>query len=264
MTIGFIGAGNMGSSIIKGMVSGSFSSRDILVYDIDRVRVEQLQKDCGITAALSAKQVCEKASALILAVKPSTLQDILPALSDALNERKPLIISIVAGKTIEWIQGFVGGGLAIARVMPNIACKVGEGISAFCCNPHVHESGRKTVTDIFETVGRVIELDESLFPAFTAIAGCSPAYTLMYIDTLAQAGVRYGIPKGKAIEIAAQAVAGAARLLQKEAEHPRALADKVCSPGGTTIEGVCALCENGFENAVLAAVRASVEKDKKL
>ena len=157
MTIGFIGAGNMGSSIIKRMVSGSFSGRDILVYDIDRARVEQLQKDCGITAALSAKQVCEKASALILAVKPSTLQDILPALSDALKERKPLIISIAAGKTIEWIQGFIGGGLAIARVMPTSPAKSARAYPLLLQSPRSRKR-QKNSNRYFETVGRVIEL----------------------------------------------------------------------------------------------------------
>ncbi|HHV51192.1 MAG TPA: pyrroline-5-carboxylate reductase [Candidatus Avimonas sp.] len=264
MKIGFIGAGNMGGSILRGMVSRGFNSKDIVVFDADSCKLSVLSRDFGITAASSAAEVCEESDVVILAVKPQILPNVLPELANILNSRKPLVISIAAGKTIQWIEELVGENLPVVRVMPNIAAKVGEGMAAFCCNARVTEEHKETVIGIFEAVGRIIELNENLFPAFTAIASCSPAFTLMYIDALAQAGVRYGIPKNVALEIAAQSVAGSARMLLETGEHPRALADQICSPGGTTIEGVCALHENGFENAVLAAVRASLEKDLRL
>lgn len=254
----------MGSSILKGMVSNGFNGDDILVYEKDQAKLMMLNEVYGISMVSSAEQLCEKADTVILAVKPQILPSILPALAKVLAKRKPLIISIAAGKSIEWIEQLIGEGLPIVRVMPNIAAKVGEGMAAYCCNSSVTDKHKKSVLAIFKAVGKIIELDENLFPIFTAIAGCSPAFTLMYIDSLAQAGVRYGIPKNDALTIAAQSVIGATRLLQESAEHPRVLADQVCSPGGTTIEGVCALYENGFENAVLAAVRASFEKDAKL
>lgn len=264
MKIGFIGAGNMGGSILRGMVSRGYESKDIVVFDTDCSKLSELSRDFGIATASSAVEVCEEADAVILAVKPQILPNLLPSLTNILNSSKPLVISIAAGKTIQWLEELIGGNLPIVRVMPNIAAKVGEGMAAFCCNSQVTEEHKKTVIGIFEAVGRIIELSENLFPAFTAIASCSPAFTLLYIDALAQAGVRYGIPKAAALEIAAQSVTGSARMLLETGEHPRALADQVCSPGGTTIEGVCALHENGFENAVLAAVRASFEKDLRL
>ena len=112
--------------------------------------------------------------------------------------------------------------------------------------------------------GETVELAESQFSVYAALAGCSPAFSLMYMDAMAQAGVKYGIPKALSLKIVAQAVLGTARLLQECGEHPRALIDQVCSPGGTTIEGVVALQQHGFEGAVLEAVRASYEKDQKL
>ncbi|NLN81809.1 MAG: pyrroline-5-carboxylate reductase [Clostridiales bacterium] len=264
MKIGFIGAGNMGGAILRGLVSGGFRGGDILVYDRDSARLMQLFEDCGIVISSSAEEVAKQADTVILAVKPQILPSVLPALSPILARRTPLVISIAAGKSISWIEELLGGGVPLVRVMPNIAARVGEGMAAFCANGHVTDTHKKTVRMIFEAVGQIIELDEHLFPAFTSIAGCSPAFTLMYIDSLAQAGVRYGIPKSAALKIAAQSVLGTTRLMQETGEHPRNLADQVCSPGGTTIEGVCALQEHGFEDAVISAVSASFEKDKKL
>ena len=137
-------------------------------------------------------------------------------------------------------------------------------MSAFCGNSLKGEEEKSIVRLIFEAAGEVMELDEKLFSVFSALAGCSPAFTLLYVDALAQAGVKYGLPKGVALKVASQAVLGTTRLLQESGEHPRALADQVCSPGGTTIEGVCALQREGFEAAVQAAVDASLEKDRRL
>ena len=264
MKIGFIGAGNMGGAILRGLVSGGFRGGDILVYDKDSSKLMQLFEDCGIVIASSAEEVAEQADTVVLAVKPQMLSSVLPPLAQTLGRRSPLVLSIAAGKPLEWIEELLGNGLPLVRVMPNISARVGEGMAAFCSNSNVTDSHKKTVRMIFEAVGQIIELDEHLFPAFTSIAGCSPAFTLMYIDALAEAGVRYGIPKAAALNIAAQSVLGTTRLWQETGEHPRALLDQVCSPGGTTIEGVCALQRNGFENAVLEAVRASFEKDNKL
>ena len=152
----------------------------------------------------------------------------------------------------------------LIRVMPNINAKVNESISAFCGNRLTEEGHKAVVRRIFEAVGEVIELEEKLFSAFSVIASCSPAYTLLYVDALAQAGVQFGIPKPLALKIASQAVLGTTRLLQETGEHPRALADQVCSPGGTTIAGVCSLQKDAFEAAVVAAAQASLDRDKQL
>ncbi len=254
----------MGGAILGGLVSSGYRGDELLVYDKDTARLMQLFEDCGIIKASSAEDVVKQSDVVILAVKPQIMPSVLPSLAAVFAHRRSLVISIAAGKTLAWIEELIGSGLPLVRVMPNIAAKVGQGMAAFCSNGNVTQSHKKTVRMIFESVGQIIELDEHLFPAYTAIAGCSPAFTLLYIDALAQAGLRYGIPKPAALTIAAQSVLGTTKLLQEAGEHPRALADQVCSPGGTTIEGVCALQEKGFEHAVLEAVRASYEKDMKL
>lgn len=264
MKVGFIGAGNMGGAIIRGMVSSGFAAADIPVYDKDSSKLMQLFEDCGIVIASSAKDVVEQSDTVILAVKPQMLSDVLTPLAPEFRRRKPLLISIAAGKTISYIEGIIGKEVPLIRVMPNIAAMVGEGMCAFCANGSADEPHKKTARLIFESVGEVTELNENLFSAFTAVAGCSPAFTLLFIDSLANAGVRYGIPKKTALTIASQAVLGTTRLLQETGEHPAKITDMVCSPGGTTIEGVCELQKCGFENAVLQAVRACFEKDKNI
>lgn len=263
MKVGFIGAGNMGGAIIGGMASSGFCAEDILVYDKDTAKLKFLE-DSKIAVASSAEDIVEQSDTVVLAVKPQMLLDLLTPLVPALCRRHPLVISIAAGKTLSWIENIIGNDVPLARVMPNIAAKVRQGMSAFCLNSASDKSHRKTVRMIFESVGKVVELKEELFSAFTAVAGSSPAFTLLYVDALANAGVRYGIPKDTALAVASQAVIGTTQLLQETGQHPRAISDAVCSPSGTTIEGVCALQKCGFENAVLEAVRASFEKDKKL
>lgn len=264
MKVGFIGAGNMAGAIIRGMAANGFRGEDMLVYDTDGAKLTALFEECGICIAASGAEAAAGVDALVLAVKPQVFPEVLPALSAALHRHMPLVISIAAGKTLDAIASMAGPGLPIIRVMPNINAKVSEAMSAFCGNELVTDQHRRMARRIFEAVGDVIELPEDKFSIFSALAGCSPAFTLLYVDALAQAGVRYGIPKAQALKIAAQAVLGTVRLLQESGDHPRKLIDQVCSPGGTTIEGLCALQRGGLEAAVMAAADAVMEKDQKL
>jgi len=264
MKIGFIGAGNMGGAIIRGMSAAGFRGSDLLVYDLDAGKLAALFEECGIYVCASAEQVIEGTDAVVLGLKPQVLPAAIPPLADAFAKYRPLVISIAAGKTLADLAALLGHGLPIIRVMPNINAKVGEAMSAFCANGLVNAEHKALARKIFEAVGEVIELEEAHFSAFTAIAGCSPAFTQLYVDALAAAGVRLGLPKALSLKIAAQTVLGTVRLLQETGEHPRVLIDQVCSPGGTTIEGLAALVDKGFEAAVMAAVQASYEKDKSL
>ena len=227
MKVGFIGAGNMAGAILRGMTAGGFSGNDLLVYDTDAAKLAALFEKCSVRICDSGTEVAEGADVLLLAVKPQVFPDVLPELAPILRQECPLVISIAAGKTLASIEAFTGPGLPIVRVMPNLNARVGEAMSAFCGNAQVTEEHRGTVRLIFETVGEVMELDERYFSAYSAIAGCSPAFTFLYVDALAGAAVRYGIPKDAALKIAEQAVLGSARLLKESGDHPRALMDAV-------------------------------------
>ena len=263
MKIAFIGAGNMAGAIIRGMCRASFVGANIAAYDIDSDKTAALARECGIAAAASASEAVTGADAVVLAVKPQMFAGVVPSLREALPAGC-LLVSIAAGKTLADIEALAGEEVPVIRVMPNICATVGASIAAYTGNARVADEHKTLVKRIFDAVGQSMELEESYFSAFAAIAGCSPAFTLLYIESLAQAGVKYGIPKAKSLEIASQAVLGTAKLLQETGEHPHVLMDAVCSPDGTTIEGVCALQREGFEAAVLAAVDASLQKDKKL
>ena len=264
MMIGFLGAGNMASAIMRGMVKNNMPSESIVCYDIDAQKTFALREELGVVTCPSAERLCEQADVLVLAIKPQVFSAALPALKETLSKKRPLVISIAAGKTLDSIAALIGDDLPMVRVMPNIAAAVGEAVSAYCTNALVTQPHVETVYTIFESVGTVLPLSEEQFGIFSVLAGCSPAYTLLYMDALATAGVRGGLSKSVALDIVTQSVIGTAKLLQERDEHPRVLADSVCSPGGTTIEGVCALAAGGFEKTVVEAAMASLEKDKKL
>lgn len=264
MKIGFLGAGNMAGAIIRGMVQNGFAASSILCFDIDAQKTFALREECGIGVCQTAEQLCEEAQAVVLSIKPQVFSSALPPLRAILAVQRPLIISIAAGKTLASVADLVGDTLPLVRVMPNVAAKVGEAVTAYCSNALVTQRHVETVYKIFESVGTVVPLNEAQFGIFSVLASCSPAYTLLYMNALSTAGVRDGLPKDVALQIVAQSVLGTAKLLLESGEHPEALIDSVCSPGGTTVEGICALHEYGLENAVLQAARASLEKDKKL
>ncbi len=264
MKIGFLGAGNMAGAIIRGMVASGIQPSSILCFDIDAQKTFALKNECGVTVCQTAEQLCETAGTVVLAIKPQVFSTALAPLRTVLMTQKPLVISIAAGKTLDSIATLLSADLPLVRVMPNIAAKVGEAVTAYCSNGHVTQSHVETVYTIFESVGTVLPLSEEQFGIFSVLGGCSPAYTLMYMDALATAGVQGGLPKDTALAIVTQSVIGTAKLLQESGEHPRRLADSVCSPGGTTVEGVAALIDGGMEAAVLKAAKASLEKDKKL
>ena len=262
MRYGFIGLGNMASAIIAGMVKNGFVPRDILGYNIHRDKADALSLQFGITVCGSIGELVQDSDAVVLAVKPQKLNEVLPDVQKSGIADK-LIITIAAGKPISFYENALGD-VAVVRAMPNLNAAVGASATGLCHNSRAGESDVEAARRMFLCVGSVTDVEERLFPVFSAIAGASPAFTFMYIDALARAAVQQGMPKATALEAAANAVLGSAKLVLDSAEHPMALADRVCSPGGTTIEGVMALREYGFESAVHDAVSAVVEKDEKL
>lgn len=264
MKIGFIGAGNMAGAIVRGLVTSGVAGSSLLVYDVCSARLAELFNDCGIQVCSCAEEVIEGSDAVVLAVKPQVYPTLLPQLAPTVARCRPLIVSIAAGVKIASVAKWLGEELAITRVMPNINAKVGEAITAMCYSQAVTEEQKEISRRIFEAVGEVISLDEKHFSVFASMASASPAFTFLYVDALAAAGVRYGLTKADALKIARQAVLGSVLLMKETDTHPRTLMDQVCSPAGITIEGVAALQRDGFETAVQDAVAAAVERDKAL
>ncbi|MBQ2412714.1 MAG: pyrroline-5-carboxylate reductase [Anaerotignum sp.] len=263
MKYGFIGAGNMGGAIMKGMTigTGKYDPKSIFVTDKFAPAAEKLAEATGILPCVQGTDVVANADVLVLAVKPHILATAIPELFDAIAAKKPLVVSIAAGKTLEYLGGLLPEGTPIVRVMPNINAKIGAATCGICRNGFVTEEQLEVAKGIFGTIGTVIEVDESQFGIFTVLAGSAPAFAYMYMDALARAAVQAGMPKKQALEIAAATVEGSAKMVLKSGEHPWELVDQVCSPGGTTIEGVLKLQEKGFENALKLAFDAVLDKD---
>ena len=262
MKYGFIGTGNMASAIIKGMVSekGKIDAKDVLAYHIsDKVR-DDMDK-LGINEIFDIKELVDKSDIVVLSVKPNVLEKVMPSVKECCLENK-LVISIAVGKKLEYLEKFLGSESAIVRVMPNINAKVGASTSAFCANKNVTQAQKEDVIKLFSSVGSISEISEDKFSIFGVIAGSAPAFAYMYIDAVARAALKAGMPKAQALEFSAQTVLGSAKMILESGEHPYSLIDQVCSPGGTTIEGISSLQANAFEATVTEAFDAVLEKDR--
>ena len=264
MIYGFIGLGNMAGAIIRGMAgSGSFAADTICGFNRSPEKTQKLAQETGLVPCESARQVAEKSDVLVLAVKPQMLPDVLPLIADAVTPKK-LVVTIAAGKGFSFYASYLGANVLLVRVMPNICAQVLCSASAVCPNGSCSPEQVELVRAMFRSVGAVYDIPEAQFAAFSALGGASGAFVQMYIDALSSAGVKAGLPRKLAQEIACQATLGAAKLCQETGEHPMAIVDKVTSPGGTTIEGVHVLKKAAFESAVIEAVGAVIEKDTRL
>ena len=262
MRYAFLGAGNMAGAIIRAL-----RRQDVQVtaYDVNPSALETLA-DCGITP-LNSPGALADTDVLFLAVKPQQAETALQPLKASLKNAatNPLIISIMAGISLGKLSNLLNDTtLPIVRVMPNINALVGESMSIYCTNANVTTTQLLTAQEALQSFGDAVEVPESQFSAASALAGCSPGYTLMYLDALATAGVKLGLTKQLALRLATQSTLGTAMLLREDGEHPRTLLDKICSPGGTTIQGIAALQSHAFEASVEAAVEASYTKDTQL
>lgn len=263
MKLAFIGAGNMGGAIIKGFVqSGAVNAADINVVRKNPSALKSMAEEVGINPCSDYESAIKDSSIVFLAVKPNVFGELLPKISK--YTRGKLIVSMAAGITTDKITELLGYDCPVIRIMPNVNAAIRLSATAVCKNNAASENDLNTVMDLFSSIGMATEVPESQFAIFTAIAGCSPAYVYMFIDALAKGAVKAGMNKQKALEIAAYAVYGSAALASQTGEHPAKLCDSVCSPGGTTIEGVCTLDEYRFTAAVTAAVTSSIEKDAAL
>ncbi len=265
-TIGFIGCGNMGGAIIGGIInSGIAQSGDIVVYDKSEQSIKNLKDKYDVIIAKNEKGVAEKSDILFLAVKPAVIYDVINNIKDAVSDNT-VVVSIAAGQSIERIEKAFGRAVSLMRVMPNTPALVGEGMSALSPNAVLDKDceSKEYIMKIFSGVGRAEIVGEKLMDAVTGVSGSSPAYVFMFIEALADAAVKAGMPRSQSYTFAAQAVLGSAKMVLETGLHPGELKDMVCSPGGTTIEAVSVLEEKGMRSAVIEAVNACVEKSKKL
>ncbi|QDY41154.1 pyrroline-5-carboxylate reductase [Candidatus Pantoea soli] len=262
--IGFIGAGNMATAIISGLInSGQIAPANIWVYDRKTDTNQALAQQYGVTAAESAESLAHEVDILFGAVKPNVILKVLKDLAGQLK-KEALVVSIAAGVTLDSLAAVLGHDRKIIRVMPNTPALVNEGMTSITPNVLVEQAEVDEVVQIFESFGKAAVVSESLIHAVVGVSGSAPAYVFMFIEAMADAAVLGGMPRAQAYQFAAQAVKGSAQMVLETGRHPGELKDMVCSPGGTTIEAVKVLEENGFRAAVLKAMQQCMAKSEAL
>ena len=263
MKLGFIGAGNMAQAIIGGVLkAGLIPKEEIIAADVMAETAEKVREKFGIQTTTENKEVA-KAEIIFLAIKPVFCEGAIKSIRDEVKDDQ-VIVSIVAGKTLEFLMDTFGGKKKIVRTMPNTPALVGEGITAACPNEHVTEEELRSVCEILSSFGKAEVVTEHLMDAVVAVSGSSPAYVFMMIEAMADAAVAEGMPRVQAYQFAAQSVLGSAKMVLETGKHPGELKDMVCSPAGTTIDAVKVLEEKGFRSALMEAMHACAEKNRKL
>ncbi len=264
MNIGFIGAGNLATALVAGSSQTEFFAQNsFFAYDVFQPSLENICK-YGVKAVDSVSALISVCDIVILAVKPKDFPELLSKNSGYFKERDPFIVSVAAGTELSYIGSLLGYSARLARIMPNRNARVCGSATAVCVTDSVTDAEKACLLDFCRSFGGAFEIGEESFAVFGVIGGCSPAFNYMYIDQLARAAVKLGMNKALALEVAAQAVKGSAQMILDSELHPYELIDKVCSPGGTTIEGITALQRCGFEDAVNSAVESAYNKDCKM
>lgn len=260
MKIGFIGTGNMGYALIQAAMNGE--DNDILVYDKDEKKARSIASHTGAAFA-EAKTIARECDYVFLGVKPNIIPHVIGEIKNDIGE-DTVLVSMAAGVKIKSIEELLEtDGIAIIRIMPNLAVSIGEGTVLWCANQAARERTEAFVEAMGEA-GEFAKIDEARIDAGSAISGCGPAFAYMFIDAMADGGVACGLTREAALEYAAQVLIGAARMVQETGRHPAELKDEVCSPGGSTIAGVLALEDGAFRATVSGAIRASYKKTREL
>lgn len=262
--LGIVGAGNMASALVRGLVvSGRLSAEQVRVTDVSDARCQALRTAHGVMSEANNTALATWANVVLVAVKPQVVPSILPDLAAAYRAEQ-LIVSIAAGVPSDVFAQALPAGARIVRAMPNTPALVLEAATALARGTHATDADVATARGIFDAVGETVVLAESQLDAVTGLSGSGPAYVMLIAEALADGGVRMGLSRETAQALAVRTLYGSAKLLLESGEHPAALKDKVASPGGTTIAGLCALESHGVRNALIEAVTAATLRSKEL
>lgn len=259
MKYGFIGCGNMGGAIARAL---SGTTKEIMVSDRSG-RARAFAEELGIVYS-DAASVAARCDRIFIAVKPHMVQEVLAPLQKTLEKRKPLLITMAAGLEIARLEQLAGGAMPVIRIMPNTPTAIGKGVIPYCRNALVDDGTLNDWLEDMRLCGLLDALEERLIDAASALSGSGPAFMYMFLEALADGAVACGIPRDKAIQYAAMTMAGSAEMVLATRQHPGALKDAVCSPGGSTIVGVQTLENHGFRGAAMDCVIDTYRRNKEL
>ena len=264
MKLGFIGTGNMANAMIGGIINAHLMAPgDIVVSGHTKDRSDAMRSKYGVAVAVSNSAAAEMADVLVLAVKPNKYEKIIKEIKDHVDEHT-IVVSIAPGKSITWLEEQFVKKVKLVRCMPNTPALVAEGCTGVCKNKLITDDEFQTVLKLLNGFGKAYAVDEKQMDAVVCVSGSSPAFVFMLIDAMADAAVLEGLPRKLAIELAAQAVYGSAKMVLETGKHPAELKDMVCSPSGTTIEAVAELENGGFRGTVIEAMRVCADKSRNM
>lgn len=261
MRYGFIGCGNMGGAIARALAN---STKNILLADADEKKAANLAAELGVTCG-NNEYVIGQCETVFLGVKPQMAEEVLKPLQARLKKKRPILISMMAGVSISRVKELAGDDtLPVIRILPNTPVAVGKGVIMYHTSVEVKDDALQEVLADLAPAGTLDQVEEKMIETAGTLTGCGPAYMYMFLDALADGIVALDVPRDKALLYAKLTMAGAAELALQSDKDPEQLKQDVCSPGGTTIEGVKVLEEAGFHDAAVAALKAAYEKSKKL
>ncbi len=251
--------GNMGHAMLNGILK-RFDANQIMFTDVSEVIRVNVEKETNVTASPTNIELANSVKYIILAVKPQYYETVIKGIRNVVTEDK-IVISLAPGITIEKVKSLFDRDVRVVRCMPNTPAMIGEGMTGVSYDRSLFDLEElDVISQFFSSFGEFRVVEERLLNTVTCVSGSSPAYVYMFIEALADSAVKYGMTRDDAITFAAMTVKGAADMVLTTKEHPAVLKDRVCSPGGTTIAGVCALEENGFRNAIISATDKCYEK----
>lgn len=262
MKYGFIGTGNMASAMIIGATgSEAVEARHIFVYDLEMKKSNELASLYGVKACRSATELVSSVDVVILAVKPINYEDALEKVKAELAGK--IVVSIGAGVTLNYVKSLTDESLTVVRVMPNLPAEVSAGMTGICFDNNIDKKMKVAITKFFYSLGEVIEIEEEKMDAVVALAGSAPAYGYLMIEAMAKAGEKLGLDYDTSLFLASNSILGAARMVCDTGLTPKELTDNVCSPGGTTAEGVAVM--DRYINALMEKTTTAVfEKSKSM
>lgn len=262
--IAFLGCGNMASAMIGGILESTMiSAQNIMVTARTETTLKKAKESFGIQTTLDNSQAAAFADIVFLSVKPQFYEAVIHEISDEITEDK-IVVTVAPGLTLEHLEGVFGKHVKLVRTMPNTPALVGAGMTGVCANSYVNLDEMTLICELLKTFGQVELVPEKLLDVVGALSGSSPAFIFMLIEAMADAAVADGMPRAQAYKFAGQAVMGSAKLLLESGKHPGELKDMVCSPGGTTIEGVRTLEAKGYKSAMFEALKACVKRSREL
>jgi pyrroline-5-carboxylate reductase len=261
--VGIIGAGNMGESVIKALLKNDIPKKNISFIEAKKETADHVAAAYGIDEVRKMAALAKRSDVIVLAVKPQDAGKVLPQIASCLTASH-ILVSIMAGITISRIISLAGKPLRVVRMMPNLAIKVNEGVIGMTASPDVSADEFSAVRSLFSRAGLIVDIDEVHMDAITSLGASSPAFFLLFLEAMIDAGVHIGLPRDKAKAISIQVVKGVIEMLEQDRIHPALMREMITSPGGTTISGLASLEANAFKGNIIEAIEKAARRAKEL